>query len=267
MNTTSRFLTYALAGLYAVLGAWLFLDSAGAATGFAWKVSPFQAMTIGGWCLGNGWLAFSSARRWRWPLVSGSLVYLWLFGVLESLVLLAFISKLVLATPLAWLYVVTLGLNVLLAVWGAAWLLGKGKPKAQPKARPVPKLPVWGFLVFASLLGLYGLLAPPDGPALNAGIFPEVLGAFTLRAFGAFYLSLGLAAVMLLIPPTDINRAAHYASSAMGIIVFISIAFIVYWSLFDFGAHPFQWLYPGAYIFIGVPLFFALLRLGTGETK
>src|SRR5688572_4545002 len=104
LTNLSRTLTYLTALLYAVLGTLLFVLPGQLAPLFAWKVSAFVTMTIGGWCLGNAWLAFLAARRWRWDLVYSTLLYLWLFGVLQTLVLQLFISKLQAAHPIAWLY-------------------------------------------------------------------------------------------------------------------------------------------------------------------
>ena len=119
----SRSLTYACAVLYAILGAALFLLPESLAPVFAWKVTSFMAMTIGGWCLGNAWLAWMSARRWEWGLIYTGLIYLWLFGILELGVLFAFRDKLRLEHPIAWLYAGTLAVNVLTAVLGILdWL-------------------------------------------------------------------------------------------------------------------------------------------------
>jgi hypothetical protein len=130
--------------------------------------------------------------------------------------------------------------------------------------RPISRIAVWAFVIFVVFLGLYGLFAPVDGPALHAGIFPEILTPFTLRAFGAFYLSLGLAAITLLTKWSDANSGLNYGYSAYGLIVFISVAFIVYWPLFDIANHPFQLLYPGVYFAVGIPVLILLFRHGTG---
>jgi hypothetical protein len=60
----SRLLTFLVSILYAILGAALFFFPEGMAPVFAWKVTGFMTMTIGGWCLGNAWLAFVAARGW-----------------------------------------------------------------------------------------------------------------------------------------------------------------------------------------------------------
>ncbi|MDP1546719.1 MAG: hypothetical protein Q8L87_11910, partial [Anaerolineales bacterium] len=68
LSNGSRILTYACAALYAVTGLLLFIFPETLAPVFAWKVTAFMTMTIGGWCLGNAWLAFITARRWDWGL-------------------------------------------------------------------------------------------------------------------------------------------------------------------------------------------------------
>jgi hypothetical protein len=84
LSTTSRWLTYLTAIFYAILGAPLFAFPEQLAPVFAWKVTAFMTMTIGAWCLGNAWLAFVVARRWRWSLVYPSLYYLWIFSITTS---------------------------------------------------------------------------------------------------------------------------------------------------------------------------------------
>lgn len=78
LSNTSRWLTYLTAILYAILGFLLFFLSAQMAPVFAWKVTPFMTMTIGGWCIGNAWLAYYAARRWEWRRIYSALLYLWL---------------------------------------------------------------------------------------------------------------------------------------------------------------------------------------------
>jgi hypothetical protein len=48
LSESSRWLTYALAALYAILGLALFVFPARLVSLFAWNISPFVAMTIGG---------------------------------------------------------------------------------------------------------------------------------------------------------------------------------------------------------------------------
>ena len=77
----------ALTGLTLILtGVGLFLLPEYAADNFAWAVSPFVAMTIGGWALGMGVMALDAARGWTREGLSrvyASVVAVWLFCVLQ----------------------------------------------------------------------------------------------------------------------------------------------------------------------------------------
>jgi hypothetical protein len=266
LSRFSRILTFLNAAFYAVLGLVLFLFPGAIAPLFAWKVSPFVTMTMGGWCLGNAWLAWITARRWEWRLVYTALIYLWLFGPLELLVLFVFRSRLSLAHPVAWLYVATLLLNTLTAQVGLYdWL--RTRPALSRFGPPTGKwarFSTAGFVVFVGFLALYGLLVPAGGPGTNGGIFPEVLSSFTLRAFAVFYLSLTLGVVPLL---WDRNQPTylHHAVASYGLVVAITIAAFAYIGLFDLVERPGGLVYIGAYLIVGIPLIFVFLRFGTGS--
>src|SRR5688572_25282627 len=164
---------------------------------FAWKVSPFVTMTIGAWCLGNAWLAWVTARRGQWSLVYTTLLYLGLFGGLETIVLILFRDKLLLAHPIAWLYLAALAVNIVAAGWIAVeWL--RAKPHLEPLGPPMNvavRVLAVIFVLFVMLLGGYGLIADLSSPGTSGQIFPETMSLFTLRAFGAFYLSLALSVI------------------------------------------------------------------------
>ncbi len=158
---------------------------------FAWKVTAFMTMTIGGWCIGNAWIAYITARRWKWNLVYSSLIYLWIFGIGELIVLFLFRDKLVLVHPIAWLYFVTLLVNVLAAIVGVVDYL-RIRPSNVPDGEIITnsqKIPTAAFVLFVGFLGLYGLTAQIGDVGTNGGIFPEVMSLFTLRSFGVFYFS------------------------------------------------------------------------------
>jgi len=265
LSPLSRSLTYLTAALYALTGAVLFVLPQAMSAQFAWKVSPFVTMTIGAWCLGNAWLALITARRWQWSLVYTTLLYLGLFGVLETMILILFRDKLLLTHPIAWLYLAALGVNVIAAGWVAVeWL--RTRPKIEslgpPVNRVVRALAVI-FVLFVMLLGVYGLTADLSSPGTSGQIFPETMSLFTLRAFGAFYLSLALS-VIPLIWARGLTAVLHHAYTSYGLLVLITVAALVFIRLFNFAAHPFQWLYLGAYLVVGVVVGYVLIRYGTG---
>src|SRR5262245_28857598 len=179
-------------------------------------------MIIGGWCLGTAWLALVIARRAVWPAVLCPVIYLALFGLLETGVLVAFRDRLLLASALAWIYVASLAGTCLFAI--AALLEGwRKRPVVVAVGRPTGAATlafVVFFILFVGFLGLYGLLAVSGMRGLNAGIFPEVLTMFTLRAFGAFYLALALCVIPLLWARGQSNLLTH-GYAAYGLLVLI----------------------------------------------
>jgi hypothetical protein len=254
--------------LYGTLGALLFLLPEQLAAVFAWKVTAFMTMTIGGWCLGNAWLAYVNARRWEWKLVYTSLIYLWLFGVGELIVLFLFRDKLKLEHPIAWLYFITLIINTLTAFIGVFDYL-RIRPSNKlsgPAITKIQSLPAIAFVVFVGFLGLYGLTAQIGAPGTNAGIFPEVMSLFTLRSFGVFYFSLALGVVPYFWD-SSLNAILHHSFAAYGLIVFITAAAFIYIRLFNFAERPGGLAYFGAYLVVGIPLLFVFRRYGTGVSR
>lgn len=265
LSNLSRGLTHLLAFLYTTVGLVLFFLPEQIAPVFAWKVTPFITMTIGGWCLGNAWLAWTAARRWRWALIYTALIYLWLFGFSELIVLYLFRGRLVLSHPVAWLYLITLMVNVITAVAGVLdWIrIRPSLEVAGPPARTLHYVLAVPYILFVGFLGVYGSTAPVGAPGTNGGIFPEVMSPFTLRSFGVFYLSLALSAVPLLWEK-NLHTFLTHAYASYGLIIFITVAAVVYLRLFDFAARPGGLIYFAAYVLVGVFFLFEFRRSGTG---
>ncbi|MEK6752364.1 MAG: hypothetical protein AABZ00_08860 [Chloroflexota bacterium] len=232
---------------------------------FAWKVTTFMTITIGGWCLGNAWLAYITARRWEWKLVYTALIYLWLFGVGELIVLFLFRGKLVLEHPIAWLYLAALIVNVLTAIIGVFDYLRirPANTLAGSTTTRVQGFLLVAFVIFVGFLGFYGMTAQIGDPGTNGGIFPEVMSLFTLRSFGVFYFSIAIA-VIPYFWDKSLNAILHHSIASYGLIVFITIAAFIHIRLFDFTAHPGGSLYFIAYLAVGIPLIFTFRKLGTG---
>ena len=265
LSTTSRLLTYILAALYAVLGFLLFFMPGQLAPVFAWKVTPFMTMTIGGWCIGNAWLAYITARRWDWKLIYPASIYLWAFGFSELVVLIAFRTKLVLVHPIAWLYFITLSVNAIAALTGIFdWFrLRPMRSSFGPETQPVHRVMAMGFVIIVGVLAVFGLFAQVGDVGTNGGVFPEVMSLFTLRSFAVFYLSLTLGAIPL-IRERSLSVLLNHAYAAYGLVIFITAAIFVYINIFDFANKPGQLIYVGAYFLVGVPIFFVLRKSGTG---
>src|SRR5205814_7634713 len=116
---------------------------------------------------------------------------------------------------LAWLSVGALLTNVAaVALWVRDYFVLR--PRLEPRGRIYGSADsAVGVLLglFVGFLGLYGLFAPAGSRGLNGGIFPEVLSAFSLRSFGAFYFSVSLALVPLFFVRGIDNTMSHLFAS------------------------------------------------------
>jgi len=261
LSSISRTLTYLCALCYLLLGAALFLAPDWAAGNFPWNVSSFVVMTIGGWCLGNAVFAWQSARLWDWRLVYPSLIYLWLFGIFEAAVLVAFRDKVNVASIVAFGYMLTIGINVLTALIGIIdWL--RLRPNISVDGVPVPAY-VRGLTTFftinLSILALGGLLARAGGLSTEGSLFPEPLTLFTVRAFAAFFAAICLSALPL-IWARNLTPMFSYGWAGLILIIPILIAAFVNLDKFDFSGRPGGILYLGAYIVVLVFVAWGLWR-------
>lgn len=193
------------------------------------------------------------------------LLYLWLFGVLELLVLFLFRDKLRLGHPIAWLYLVTLLVNLIAAVWGAVdWFrLRPPRELPGPEMTGLQRAMMIFFVVFVGFLGLYGLIAQIGWPATRGGVFPEEMSLFTLRSFGAFYLALALSAVPLTWAKRNL-AFLNFSYGAYGLIVAITLAALLNLGAFDFAARPGGLVYIGVYVIVAAVALWQMLRYGTG---
>jgi len=269
LTNFSRILTYINAGLYLILGALLFFMPGQFSPVFAWKVSTFMTMIIGGWCLGNAWLTFGIARRWEWTSTYASLIYFWVFGLGQFAVLILFREKVQTSHPIALLYILVIGLNALTAVLGLVeW--ARIRPQLQPAkteiTSPLVRIPLYGFVLFLYYAAFYGLLIPQGGFATTGEIFPEPLSAFTLRSFGAFFLAIALGATPFL-RHRDRDALLSHGYLSVGSIIAITIGEFIHIGVFDLSAFPFQIVFLAAYLVVGVVVVIMFAMYGTGYPR
>src|SRR5512139_2278772 len=86
VSTLSSWLVGAAAVAFGIIGSALFFAPAWAAANFPWKISPFVAMTMGGWYLGSGVMASLVLGYRRWGLVYANLIFAGVFALTEILV-------------------------------------------------------------------------------------------------------------------------------------------------------------------------------------
>lgn len=238
LTNLSRYLTYALSAMYAVIGAFLFFQPEQQAPIFAWSVTGFMTMTIGGWCLGNSFLGFFAARNWQWKSVYPAMAYLWSFGILESLVVLSFRDKLNLGYPVAGAYVAAISLNALSAIFGIAdWLRVRPANEASAPMTTWMRALAATMVLFVGFLSLYSLSAQKGMLATNGEIVPEALTVLTMRSVGSFFLALTIGMLPLLF---EKNRAPFlgYSFLTLGLTVVITLAAFAYFPQFNFSEHP-----------------------------
>lgn len=247
--------------LYLALGLVLFAGPGFAASTFPWSVSPFVAMTIGGWLLGNGVALWFASGPGPAPRVMPVLAYVAAFSAFELLVVIAFRGALKLDVLLAIPYLVTLGVSLVAAAFGMLELRRSGEVvvAADEPLAPRERGLLLGLLVFVTALSVGGFLAGPGGLSTTGQIFPEPLTLFTVRAFAAFYLALAVGIAALLLRP-GVASALMLGIAGIALIVPILAAALLNIGAFDFAGRPLGILYLAAYAVVLVPTALFLVR-------
>ena len=233
---------------YVATGIPLFFAPSWSSERFAWKVSPFVAMTAGAWCLGTAVFAAWAVAGRRWEPIRPCIFYVLSFGATQLGVALYESDLLRTDVALAWPYLLALGLSVVggvLAVIDGRHHLGPDWRPGGVRAPQILRTVDVVFVAFVWFLAAVAFWAPER--ATNGAIFPEPLSLFSLRAFGVFYLSLGIGFVVL---AADRRADALVVGMWCGVALVVPIlaATIVYADSFDLSAHPGQLAYPTAYV-------------------
>jgi hypothetical protein len=255
LERASTWLLWLAAAFFLIFGLAAFVAPGWASGEFPWNVGPFLAQTIGGWSLGTAAIAAHAARIGRPERVYPLLVYCWLFGIGQLVVVAAFADRLQTGHVLTYPYLGGLLALVGSAIAGLAHWASR-RPDLQAAGGRVPW---WGRVLagsvggFVLLLAVGTLLAGPDGASARGEIFPEQMSLFSLRAFSAFLFSLAAAmgATMLsrsVAPYLDLGWAGIY------LIVPITLAALLNLSAFDFTGRPGGLLYLLAYVVVGIIL-------------
>jgi hypothetical protein len=249
LSPASRWLTRVIAAAYLLLGLVMFAFPDWSARHFPWKVSSFVAITLGSYLLGNAWIAAVAQRTWTFASVYPSLLYLWLFGVLETVVVLIHRDKLITGAVLTVPYLIVLGLTVIAAAAGLTdWIRRRPSLRSGGIAMPglVRRLLV-AFVIVVAFIAAVVLYGPAS--AHDARYFPQPLTSFTLGALGVFYLSLSLS-VLTIVTQQRMDTLATYLRGAIVLLVVIIIATLLYLGIFHFGAHPRRIVYLGTYLVV-----------------
>jgi len=249
LSPAARWLTRVMAAGYLLLGLVMFAFPAWSAQHFPWRVSSFVAITLGSYLLGNAWIAAVAQHAWTFASVYSSLLYLWLFGVLETAVVLIHHGKLITGAVLTIPYLIVLGLTVVAAVLGLAeW--ARRRPPLRSGGIAMPGLIRGLQVAFVIVVGFIAAVVL-DGPASahDARYFPVPLTSFTLGALGVFYLSLSLSVLAMVTQPGMATLATYLRGTIVLLVVIVAATFR-YVGTFHFGAHPRRIVYLGTYLVV-----------------
>jgi hypothetical protein len=237
---------------YLAFGAVLFLAPAWSAERFPWTVSPFVAMTIGGWCIGVTCFSWIGGRRGPIGAVLPVLTFVWVFGLSEVVVLLAERPVVRADAPLAIPYVLSLVLT--LASGGIGLLEVVHRAAAGEDVHGDARLGLHGgvravLLALAAMLGALAIaaaLADIVGPATSGKVFPQAVTLFTVRAFAALNLSMAIGAAVAALRGSR-SAGAWLALAALFLLGPTLAAALANLGEFDFANRPLGWLYLGGY--------------------
>jgi hypothetical protein len=237
---------------YLGFGALLFLAPAWSAERFPWTVSPFVAMTIGGWCIGVTCFSWIGGRRGPVGAILPVLTFVWLFGLSEIVVLFLDKSAFKVAAPLALPYVLSLCLTLASGGFGLLELIRRAavreeihEPHGGRLAGEVRAL-LLAISVGLGLLALGAGLAGTVGPATSGKVFPEAVTLFTVRAFAALNLSLALGGFVAAVRWSR-SASAWLALASVFLLVPTLVAALANLDAFDFAGRPLGFLYVGGY--------------------
>jgi len=196
-------------------------------------------------------IALDSGWRWNLRKSYAALLLVWVFAILELVVVVLFLGALRTDHWLTWPYLVALGLTAAAGVAGLP-VLYRARDEIR---RPGERIPAWVWFFIVSFVIVVGFLAvslflrTANSPGQT--LFPEPLTLFTVRAFSAFFASLVAGAVALLFSrnlaaPVELARVGLY------LVVPIIVASLANLGSFDFAARPGGLVYIGAYVLTAV---------------
>lgn len=138
MSTISvRKFNYVVAILFGMIGITLFIAPDWSADHFAWTISPFVAMTMGGWYIGNAAFAAAAGRIDNWSHAHPVQIVTWSFGLLQGLLLVIHNDVLNVDSVLAFAYIATLAVASLNTCIGVA-MWARQRPAIEPDGIPTP---------------------------------------------------------------------------------------------------------------------------------
>jgi len=237
---------------YLGFGGVLFLAPAWAAERFPWTISPFVAMTIGGWCIGVTCFSWIGGRRGPIGAVLPVLTFVWLFGLSEIAVVLLDKPVFRVEAPLAAPYVLSLALTLASGGFGLLELAHRATAGDDIHGDRHLGLHVGirrsllGLAIVLGALAVAAALSGVVGPATSGKVFPEAVTQFTVRAFAALNLSMAAGALVAALRESR-SASAWLALAGVFLLGPTLVAAFANLDAFDFANRPLGWLYLGSY--------------------
>jgi hypothetical protein len=244
-----RTLLLITAAMFTAFGAVLFVAPTWAAPRFPFEASPFAVMTAGSWFLGGAFLAWKAVRDERWSIVYPGVIYVAALPILEAGVFIMHLGD-AQGSVVTWSYATVLAVGVVTAVAAGVEGARLRAERAEPVGRPVA---IWVRVITGLFLAFDLRIAIPLLLGITRGgrIWPGELPLPVARAFGAFYLSIALAVLPLLVAKRTGPILWLMPGAIFGAVVITAPA-IVYLELFDFDHEPGGLVYIGTYVVVFV---------------
>jgi hypothetical protein len=246
LNRVASFIYFALGSTLLIVPNW-------AGARFPWTIGEFTSATWGMWWIAAGIYALYIDRVKLVAKISPCLVHLWMFALLELVVIGYFNNDFRISRPLAVPYLVALLAGMITALMGVADIVQKrpsfndGGPRLPMSLRIVTAIATLGII----WLGFKSLTLSIGNYGSEGNVFPDRLSAPSARTFGAFYLAVGLSGVPLVVART-ISPVLTLARVGMALSVLIVLVSLIHIQKFDFAKHPGGLYYIGAYVITAV---------------
>lgn len=252
MSPVARAIHRLTAIAYLGFGALLFAAPGWAAERFPWTVTPFVAMTIGGWCLGVTTFSWIGGRHGPLGAVLPVLSFAWLFGLSELAVIWVDKPAFRQDAPLAIPYGLSLALTLASGAFGLLEISRRvraGEPlhgEGPERLSREGQAGLAGVGVVLGALAFVVAFAGTVGPATSGKIFPEPVTLFTVRAFGALNLAMAGGALVAAIGASR-TAAAWLALAAVFLLGPTLAAALANLGAFDLANRPLGIVYAGGY--------------------
>jgi hypothetical protein len=218
-----RLILELFAGLALIAGALLFLGATRTDAWWSWTIAPpLTAATLGAFYWAAFVLIFGAARSRSWAEARPAVYPVAVIALLLMVITLIHLDRFDLDSLFGVFWLVAYALVPPLLIWAIADQLRAPGEDARPTQR-LPR-PLRALLIFEGVL----LLATGGVLLFSAGLaddlWPWALSPLTSRAIGAFYVGVGVAALIAVYDDDPVSfRGAALAYTVLGVLVLLAV--------------------------------------------